>query len=80
MLSPVPDAAPEAGPEAAPVAAPLVFFGVNYLFVLLFVRLNWPRYYLPSAVAAKLLIAVGIITVFSQLAAVIRRTARPAPR
>ena len=66
--------------ETAPVTAPLVFFGVNYLFILFFVRLNWPRYYLPSAVAAKLLIAVGIITVFSQLAAVVRRTARAAAR
>ena len=66
--------------ETAPVAAPLVFLGVNYLFILFFVRLNWPRYYLPSAVAAKLLIAVGIMTVFSQLAAVARRTARAAAR
>ncbi len=66
--------------EAAPVMAPLVFFGVNYLFILLFVRLNWPRYYLPSAVAAKLLIAVGIMAVFSQLAALIKRTARAVAR
>ena len=66
--------------KTAPIAAPLVFLGVNYLFILFFVRLNWPRYYLPSAVAAKLLIAVGIMTVFSQLAAVVRRTARAAAR
>ena len=65
--------------ETAPVAAPLIFFVANYLFVLFFVRLNWPRYYLPSAVAAKLLIAVGVMTVFSQLAAWIKRTAGAAP-
>ena len=59
--------------QATPLVALLVFFVANYVFILFMIRLNWPRYYLPTAVAAKLLIAFGIITLCSQLVALVRR-------
>jgi len=34
--------------------APLVYFAVNYLFILVFLKLNWDRYYVPSVVAGTL--------------------------
>ena len=63
--------------QTAPALAPLVFFAVNYFFVLFLVQLNWPRYYLPTAVAGKLLVAYGIVVVFEGLVGLVRR--RPAP-
>lgn len=63
--------------QTAPALAPLVFFAVNYFFVLFLVQLNWPRYYLPTAVAGKLLVAYGIVVVFEGLVGRVRR--RPAP-
>ncbi|MBK9232965.1 MAG: phospholipid carrier-dependent glycosyltransferase [Anaerolineae bacterium] len=63
--------------QTAPALAPLVFFAVNYLFVLFLVQLNWPRYYLPTAVAGKLLVAYGIVVVFEGLVGLVRR--RPVP-
>jgi 4-amino-4-deoxy-L-arabinose transferase-like glycosyltransferase len=39
---------------------PLTYFFVNYLFILLFMKLNWGRYYLPTVIAARFLIALGI--------------------
>ncbi len=63
--------------QTAPALAPLVFFAVNYFFVLFLVQLTWPRYYLPTAVAGKLLVAYGIVVVFEGLVGRVRR--RPAP-
>ena len=34
-----------------------LFFIVNYLLILCFLRLNWPRYYLPTTIACCLMVA-----------------------
>ncbi len=39
---------------------PLLFFFANYLFILIFVTINWSRYYLPTIAASQFLIAYGI--------------------
>jgi hypothetical protein len=44
---------------------PLLYFFVNYLFILLFIKLNWPRYYLSTMIAGHLMAAVGIYAVFT---------------
>ena len=44
----------------SPYALPLLLFFANYLFILLFMSLNWDRYYLPTLVAGRLLVAIGI--------------------
>jgi 4-amino-4-deoxy-L-arabinose transferase-like glycosyltransferase len=41
-------------------AVPLLYFGVNYVFILLFMRINWDRYYLPTVIASKIIVAAGI--------------------
>lgn len=63
--------------QPAPALAPLAFFAVNYLFVLFLVQLNWPRYYLPAAVAGKLLAANGIVVLFDWLMGRVRRRQAP---
>lgn len=42
---------------------PLMLFLGNYLFVLVFMTINWNRYYLPTVIASKLVIAIGIFEV-----------------
>ena len=49
--------------EPDPFAVPLVFFLVNYVFILLFMKLNWERYYLPTVIAARILVACGMCSV-----------------
>jgi hypothetical protein len=44
-------------------AIPLLYVFVNYLFILLFIRLNWSRYYLSTMIAAHLIAAVGVYAV-----------------
>ena len=39
---------------------PLFFFLCNYLFILIFMKLNWARYYLTTVTAAQFMGAVGI--------------------
>lgn len=43
-----------------PCAIPLFFFTANYIIILFFMRLNWDRYYLPTVVSGKLVVAGGI--------------------
>jgi hypothetical protein len=45
-----------------PVVLPIWYFAVLYLFLLLFVNLNWPRYYLPTTIAIQLLAGLGIVS------------------
>jgi len=45
------------------LGAPLIYFGVNYLFILFFMRLNWDRYYLPTIIASRVFIAMGLVQV-----------------
>lgn len=40
--------------------APFFYFVVNYVFILLFMKLNWHRYYLPTLIASKIIVAGGI--------------------
>lgn len=44
-----------------------LFFAVNYLFIVLFMNLNWERYYLPSIVAGRLLVAGGLCVVLREV-------------
>jgi 4-amino-4-deoxy-L-arabinose transferase-like glycosyltransferase len=46
---------------------PLLFFSTNYLFILTFMKLAWDRYYIPSIIASKLIIALGIYQLASHL-------------
>jgi hypothetical protein len=39
---------------------PLLYFVINYVFILLFMNLNWDRYYLPTVIACKLIAAAGL--------------------
>jgi len=49
--------------EIAPLLIPFLYFVINYAFILTFMELNWGRYYLPTVIASKLLVAVGIYLV-----------------
>jgi 4-amino-4-deoxy-L-arabinose transferase-like glycosyltransferase len=62
-----------------PLAVPLVYFGVNYVFISLFMKLNWGRYYLPTVIAGRVLIAVGIVYVVRFGAGLIRQAASLRP-
>jgi len=42
---------------------PPLYLFVNYLFILLFIKLNWSRYYLPTMIAGHLIAAVGVYAV-----------------
>jgi 4-amino-4-deoxy-L-arabinose transferase-like glycosyltransferase len=52
---------------------PLLYFAFNYLFILLFMIDNWPRYYLPTMIAGHLLAAVGLCAVFTHAFAGFRK-------
>jgi len=39
---------------------PCLFFLVNYVFILLFMSLNWDRYYIPTVIVGRVLVAGGI--------------------
>jgi hypothetical protein len=45
---------------------PLLYFLINYTFILTFMQVNWSRYYLPTIIASKLVIAAGICEVISR--------------
>lgn len=49
--------------EIAPLFIPFLYFVINYAFILTFLELNWSRYYLPTVIASKVLVAVGIYQV-----------------
>lgn len=44
----------------SPWSVPLLCFAVNYFVLLAFVDLNWDRYYLPTVIADRALVAAGI--------------------
>jgi hypothetical protein len=56
-------------PAGSPLIVPVAFFLANYLFILVFLRLNWPRYYLPTLAGACLLASIGLSAVASQAVA-----------
>jgi hypothetical protein len=39
---------------------PLLYLLVNYLLIVVFLKLNWNRYYLPTIIAVDLISAAGI--------------------
>jgi 4-amino-4-deoxy-L-arabinose transferase-like glycosyltransferase len=55
---------------------PLLYFAFNYVFILLFMIDNWPRYYLPTMIAGHLIAAVGICSAFTCAVAAFRRLNR----
>jgi hypothetical protein len=50
-----------------PAAVPLLFFIAHYALIVLFLPLDWDRYYLPLLVATKVLIAAGACWTVSAL-------------
>lgn len=60
---------------------PLLYFLINYLFILAFMKLNWGRYYLPTIIADRLMIALGLYALIAQIVILLRRLPRyRAPR
>jgi 4-amino-4-deoxy-L-arabinose transferase-like glycosyltransferase len=39
---------------------PFLYFATNYVFIVLFMKLNWDRYYLPTVIASQMIVATGI--------------------
>ena len=52
---------------------PLLYFLINYLFILAFLKLNWERYYLPTIIADRLVIALGLYALIAQIVIFLRR-------
>ncbi len=46
--------------ELSKCAVLFLYFGVNYVFILLFMSINYDRYYLPTIIASKIIVAIGI--------------------
>lgn len=44
--------------------SPFLYFVINYVFILAFMKLNWDRYYLPTIIAGKIIVAVGVYETF----------------
>jgi 4-amino-4-deoxy-L-arabinose transferase-like glycosyltransferase len=49
--------------SSASVIVPLLFFLANYLLILVFMKVNWYRYYIPTMAAGRILVAGGIYIV-----------------
>ena len=49
--------------ELSSWSIPLLYFLVDYLFIVLAMRLNWDRYYLPTIIAGKIIVAYGMVEV-----------------
>lgn len=54
-------------------AIPFLYFLANYLFILTFMEMNWPRHYLSTVFAVKLVTAGGVVFVGRTLLRTIRR-------
>lgn len=48
-------------PERACAGIPLIYFLANYLFLIVFMEMNWERHYLSTVFAIKVLTAVGVV-------------------
>ena len=60
---------------------PFLYFISNYIFILIFMKLNWSRYYLSTITASKLIIAVGIYGVSTYIYQYFcRRKYMPSPK
>lgn len=61
------------------LVVPPAYFFVNYLLLLGFLQLNWPRYYLPVEIAINILAAIGGVAILTTLLALLRRATARAP-
>ncbi len=55
------------------LVVPPVYFLVNYLLLLGFLQLNWPRYYLPVEIAINIVAAIGTVAALTALRTLARR-------
>lgn len=46
--------------EMSMLSIPLLYFLINYVFILIFMSLNWERYYLPTIIVSKIIVAICI--------------------
>lgn len=53
--------------QLARTTIPFAFFAVNYLFILVSMKLNEDRWYLPAITASEIIAAVGLVTVVAGL-------------
>lgn len=59
--------------QASLLVVPLAFFVANYVFIVVFLKLNWARYYLPTVIGGSLMMALGASYLLSQLIRFIKR-------
>lgn len=52
---------------ASPLIGPVAFFLANYVVVLLFVKVDWPRYYLSASVGGILLAGIGVSAILDHI-------------
>jgi 4-amino-4-deoxy-L-arabinose transferase-like glycosyltransferase len=57
-------------------AVPFLYFGANYVFILLFMRINFDRYYLPTIIASRLIVAAGIGEAIRLIWVILRRSTK----
>jgi 4-amino-4-deoxy-L-arabinose transferase-like glycosyltransferase len=62
--------------ELSESALPLLYFGANFVFILLFMTVNFDRYYLPTVIASKLVVAAGIYEASKLIWFVLRRSTK----
>jgi hypothetical protein len=65
------------GTSRTPSAVALIYLFVNYGFILVFMKLNWERYYLPTVIAIQLFAAFGVIAVATLVLDWLRRARQP---
>jgi len=49
--------------KTEPAVIPFCYFFINYIFMLLFLDIDWDRYFLPVVIASKIIVAIGISSV-----------------
>ena len=54
---------------------PFLYFLVHYLFILALMKVNWDRYYLPTLIASKMIVALGLFEVVKQIVQYVGRSA-----
>lgn len=60
--------------ELSESAVLFLYFGVNYVFILLFMSINYDRYYLPTIIASKIIVAVVIYEAGRVMVSIFRRS------
>jgi 4-amino-4-deoxy-L-arabinose transferase-like glycosyltransferase len=57
-------------------AVPFLYFGVNYAFILLFMSINYDRYYLPTVIISKIIVAAAIYEIARLIWGILRKSAK----